>query len=113
MKYSILKYRKVCITWTILLSFFQSYWVVAEQVELKSHRSGVSEYVDFDDLDLTSLDGIFELRSRIKIAAKSTCQRLSDLSPLIFYGVAEMRDCNKRTIKSTNRHVEQLIRDAR
>ena len=85
----------------------------AEEIELKSYESGIAEHININDLDLTSPDGVFELRSRIEIAAKSTCQKLSDLSPLIFYGVAEMRDCNKRTIKSTNKQVKRLIESAK
>ena len=44
----------------------------AEEIELKSYESGIAEHININDLDLTSPDGVFELRSRIEIAAKST-----------------------------------------
>ena len=72
-----------------------------EQIELKRQ-------VNFADLDLSDDADVAELRSRIEIIAKESCQQLSKMFPRPS-GTAEIASCTDRAVKSAEEQVQAAV----
>jgi UrcA family protein len=132
MKYSIAENRTTSIALAITSVFFVAHIAVAQEgleklviqplyepIEvknssivlptLKPDKKELKRYVNIDDLDLTNPSDVTKLNARIKIVAKESCQRLSDMSPFVPSDLSEIRQCTKKAIKSTKQQIERII----
>ena len=81
-------------------------------LELKTDSTEIKRHIKIDDLDLSNSADITKLNSRIKIVAKESCQRLSDMFPSNPSDREEMRQCTKKAMKSTKKQIKRIIEAA-
>jgi UrcA family protein len=73
-------------------------------------RVSLSTAVRYDDLDLRSRRGAWELRMRVRDAAQDMCLRLSQAYP---YEQANGTSCYKTALQDALLHANEAIDDAR
>lgn len=62
----------------------------------------LQRFVSYADLDLSKYNHVTELKNRIEVNAKQTCQQLADQYSTGMQGDNDMRDCVKLTIESAH-----------
>ncbi len=70
----------------------------------------LSEYVRYDDLDLTTRGGAHELRARVRDAASDICGRLADRYP---YKLTPSPNCYRKAVEGGMNRASEAIYEAR
>jgi len=75
----------------------------------KSEIIELNRYVSITDLDLTNVEDLAELDTRIVAVAKESCQNLSDMFPLERSDPLEMNRCVKKAVSGAEKRKQRAI----
>jgi UrcA family protein len=80
-------------------------------MDVPPERVSLTTHVRYDDLDLTAPDGAYELRRRVRTAARQVCRNLAEAYP--FYQISRSRGCYRDAVDRALVHADEAIQTAR